>query len=112
MGLQQFEKEYQINILGGYTGSGKTEALHVIAKKQKPVIDLEKLASHKGSAFGGLGQPPQPSQEMFENLLARELKMTVDKMADHTRCGQRSHLSTVIFHLPSGSKMRASVLVK
>jgi tRNA 2-selenouridine synthase len=76
--LQQFEKEYQINILGGYTGSGKTEALHVISKKQKPVVDLEKLASHKGSAFGSMGQPPQPSQEMFENLLARELKMTED----------------------------------
>ncbi|MEO8171934.1 MAG: tRNA 2-selenouridine(34) synthase MnmH, partial [Sediminibacterium sp.] len=69
--LQQFEKEYQLNMVGGYTGSGKTEALHVIAKKQQPVIDLENLASHKGSAFGGFGQPPQPSQEMFENLLAR-----------------------------------------
>ena len=77
--LQQFEKEYPINIVGGYTGSGKTEALHAIAKKQQPVIDLEKLASHKGSAFGNLGQPQQPSQEMFENLLARELKMTVDR---------------------------------
>lgn len=77
--LQQFEKEYPINIVGGYTGSGKTETLHAIAKKQQSIIDLEKLANHKGSAFGGLGQPPQPSQEMFENLLARELKMTVDR---------------------------------
>src|SRR5258705_5125928 len=50
--LQQFEKEYPINILGGYTGSGKTEVLQTIAKKQQPVIDLEKLANHKGSAFG------------------------------------------------------------
>ena len=38
------------------------------------VIDLENLARHKGSAFGAIGQSiPQPSQEMFENLLAREL---------------------------------------
>lgn len=77
--LQQFEKEYPINILGGYTGSGKTEALHAIAKKQQPVIDLEKLAGHKGSAFGNLGLSQQPSQEMFENLLAGELKMTIDR---------------------------------
>ncbi|MES2327978.1 MAG: tRNA 2-selenouridine(34) synthase MnmH [Bacteroidota bacterium] len=77
--LLQFEKEYPINILGGYTGSGKTETLHAIAKKRQPVIDLEKIASHKGSAFGNLGQPPQPSQEMFENLLAGELKVTVDR---------------------------------
>jgi tRNA 2-selenouridine synthase len=76
--LQQFEKEYAINIVGGYTGSGKTEALHAIAKKQIPIIDLEKLASHKGSAFGNLGQAPQPSQEMFENLLAIALNKTVD----------------------------------
>ncbi|MDB5210033.1 MAG: tRNA 2-selenouridine(34) synthase MnmH [Sediminibacterium sp.] len=73
--LQQFEKEYPINILGGYTGSGKTEALHAITKKRQPAIDLEKIAGHKGSAFGNLGQLPQPSQEMFENLLARELSV-------------------------------------
>jgi tRNA 2-selenouridine synthase len=78
--LQQFEKEYSsIHIVGGYTGSGKTEALHALAKKDQAIIDLEKLASHKGSAFGSLGQPAQPSQEMFENLLADELKMIVDR---------------------------------
>ena len=77
--LQQFTKEYPINILGGFTGSGKTEVLHVLAKKGNCVIDLEKLASHKGSAFGALGQPAQPSQEMFENFLAVELKMIVDR---------------------------------
>ena len=71
--LQQFEKEHQINILGGYTGSGKTEILKEMQRQDKPVIDLEKLACHKGSAFGDLGEAPQPTQEMFENLLAIEL---------------------------------------
>ena len=42
-----------------------------------PVIDLENLANHKGSAFGALGEKPQPGQEMFENLLAQSL--TVDR---------------------------------
>lgn len=77
--LAQFEKSYPITILGGFTGSGKTEALQLLAKKNHPVIDLEKIASHKGSAFGNLGQPPQPSQEMFENLLAKELALICDK---------------------------------
>ncbi len=77
--LLQFEKEYPIRILGGFTGSGKTEALHALAKKQLPVIDLEQLAHHKGSAFGSMGQPKQPSQEMFENLLAGELKRVDDQ---------------------------------
>jgi len=34
------------------------------------------LANHKGSAFGSLGEKPQPTQEMFENLLAIELWKT------------------------------------
>ena len=71
--LEQFEKKYQFKILGGYTGSGKTIVLHELRKLNKSVVDLEALANHKGSAFGALGQDQQPSQEMFENLLALEL---------------------------------------
>jgi tRNA 2-selenouridine synthase len=71
--LQQFEKPYEFNILGGYTGSGKTEVIHALAQKKYPVIDLEGIAVHKGSAFGGLGNGAQPTQEMFENQLAIEL---------------------------------------
>jgi len=71
--LEQFEKDYPIQILGGYTGSGKTEVLKALAKKSECVIDLEGLAGHKGSAFGNMGLPAQPSQEMFENKLAQAL---------------------------------------
>ena len=71
--LQQFEKDYDIKILGGYTGSGKTALLHQLNKCGQPIIDLEGLASHKGSAFGAIGLPPQPSPEMFENMLALKL---------------------------------------
>ena len=71
--LAQFEKNYPLNVLGGYTGSGKTEILMGLKKRKIPVIDLEGLAGHRGSAFGNIGMPKQPSQEMFENLLALEL---------------------------------------
>ena len=70
---KQFESEYQLNILGGNTGSAKTKVLQLLAAKGETTIDLEGLASHKGSAFGKIGMAPQPSQEMFENLLAEEL---------------------------------------
>jgi tRNA 2-selenouridine synthase len=71
--LQQFEKPYQLKVLGGYTGSGKTDLLKVLQKQNELMIDLEGIAHHKGSAFGNLGEPAQPSQEMFENKLAMEL---------------------------------------
>jgi tRNA 2-selenouridine synthase len=59
--------------LGGFTGSGKTETLQSLKALGQPIIDLEGLAHHKGSTFGNLGQPVQPSQEQFENLLAQSL---------------------------------------
>ena len=60
-------------ILGGLTGSGKTELLKYIQEKGKQVIDLEGIACHKGSAFGSIGQPPQPTSEHFANLLHKEI---------------------------------------
>jgi tRNA 2-selenouridine synthase len=80
---QQFEKEYSLNILGGYTGSGKTLVLKELKRMGKAVIDLEGLANHKGSAFGALGEAPQPSQEMFENLLAGELSLVSNKFPEN-----------------------------
>ncbi len=59
-----------LRIVGGKTGSGKTLILHELKQLNQYVIDLEELASHKGSVFGGLGQKEQPSVEMFENKLA------------------------------------------
>jgi len=70
---KQFERQLSVKILSGKTGSGKTEILYLLKEKGIQIIDLEGLASHKGSAFGGLGLPPQPSTEMFENYLALEL---------------------------------------
>ena len=75
--LKQFEKEYALKILGGYTGSGKTPLLKELEKNNNAVVDLEGLANHKGSAFGAIGEEPQPSQEMFENLLAFKLFIQV-----------------------------------
>lgn len=71
--LNQFVKEYPIKVLGGFTGSGKTEILHALQQRNITIIDLEGLANHKGSAFGAIGQTVQPSQEMFENKLATVL---------------------------------------
>jgi tRNA 2-selenouridine synthase len=78
--LEQIGKQYKLIIMGGRTGTGKTAVLHELKAMGEQVIDLEQLASHKGSAFGALGQAPQPSTEHFENLLAHEfVKLSPDK---------------------------------
>jgi len=71
--IEQFNLDYHFAIVGGYTGSAKTEIIQSLKIKGEQIIDLEGLANHKGSAFGAIGMPPQPSQEMFENLLATQL---------------------------------------
>jgi tRNA 2-selenouridine synthase len=71
--LQQMELDYHFKIVGGFTGTAKTDLLHKLSEEKFPVIDLEGLASHKGSALGGIGMPAQPSQEHFENKLAVHL---------------------------------------
>jgi tRNA 2-selenouridine synthase len=72
--LDTFKQSFHFNIIGGYTGSGKTETLKALQEKGAAVIDLEGLANHKGSAFGNIGMPKQPTQEMFENRLGCELR--------------------------------------
>lgn len=80
--LQQFNKQYALQILGGYTGSSKTETLQAIQKQGSVVVDLENLANHKGSAFGSLGMPNQPSTEMFENKLAMALRQAEQNLLE------------------------------
>jgi tRNA 2-selenouridine synthase len=58
--------------LGGMTGTGKTTILHALADRGEQILDLEKYANHRGSSYGNLGLPPQPSTEHFENLIAAE----------------------------------------
>lgn len=59
-----------LRVLGGRTGSGKTAMLHALRREGEQILDLEGLAEHMGSAFGRVGQSkPQPSNEMFENLV-------------------------------------------
>jgi len=65
----QFEEAMKIRVLGGRTGSGKTDILFQMEVLGEQIIDLEGLANHKGSAFGALGEHPQPSTEQFENNL-------------------------------------------
>lgn len=71
---QSFAAPLPLIVLGGKTGSAKTAILQALQQQGEQIIDLEKLANHKGSAFGQLGEDPQPSSEYFENLLFEKIQ--------------------------------------
>lgn len=75
--LESFHLPFRFNIIGGYTGSGKSQILRALEKRGEQVIDLEDLARHKGSVFGGLMMPPQPTTEQFQNDLFEKI-LTLD----------------------------------
>ena len=72
--LDYFDQPFNFKVLGGYTGTGKTEILLFLEKKGQQVVDLEGLANHRGSAFGGIDLPPQSTTEQFENNLFLKLQ--------------------------------------
>jgi tRNA 2-selenouridine synthase len=65
------QRPYNLVLLGGMTGAGKTEVLHQLPESS--VIDLEGFAHHRGSAFGRHVNETQHSQQTFENLLGLKL---------------------------------------
>jgi len=66
--LEVSAHEVNAIVLGGRTGVGKT----VLLRQLEPMVDLEQLAWHRGSAFGPHATP-QPRQIAFENALSIEL---------------------------------------
>ena len=71
--LDSFSKKWNIVVIGGKTGTGKTRLLSLLEKNKYQTIDLEGFACHRGSTFGGLGMKKQPTNEQFENIIAEKL---------------------------------------
>jgi tRNA 2-selenouridine synthase len=77
LAFESFKTPLKFVVIGGSTGSGKTEILNALAEAGEQIIDLEGLAHHRGSVFGGLMQPPQPTTEQFQNDLFEKI-LTLD----------------------------------
>ncbi|AKD53573.1 tRNA 2-selenouridine(34) synthase MnmH [Spirosoma radiotolerans] len=75
--LASFARPLNLIIIGGKTGSGKTDILKELARQGEQIMDLEGLANHKGSSYGAIGQLAQPATEQFENKLFHTL-LTLD----------------------------------
>ena len=61
-------------VLGGMTGTAKTDVIHALADQKERTLDLEGMARHFGSSFGNLDAHPQPTTEQFSNDLAWALR--------------------------------------
>ncbi len=107
--LDFMAKPLQLYILTGYTGSGKTELLLKMKAKGEQVIDLEGLASHKGSVFGGMGQTEQPSSEQFQNELYQQLSR-MDPLRPIWLEDESISLGNVFIPLPLWHQLRKAPL--
>jgi tRNA 2-selenouridine synthase len=67
--LEALPARFSFRVVCGATGSGKSRLLEALAAHGAQVLDLERLASHRGSLLGGLPGEPQPSQKMFDSLV-------------------------------------------
>lgn len=72
--LASLSPRFEYRVLSGMTGCGKTRLLHALERECNQVLDLEGLASHRGSLLGALPGDPQPSQKMFDSLLLDRLR--------------------------------------
>jgi len=72
--LERIPERFDLRVIHGPTGSGKSRLLAALARAGAQVLDLEELAAHRGSVLGNLPDRPQPTQKWFESLLLHQLR--------------------------------------
>lgn len=63
--------KFRYIVVSGPTGCGKTRLLTALQEAGAQVLDLEGLATHRGSIIGAVPGKKQPTQKMFDSLLLR-----------------------------------------
>lgn len=110
-GREQLKTPAPVIILGGYTGSGKTDILKALADQGEQVLDLEGLAHHKGSAFGAMGHQEQPPGEQFENHVFEQwMRLDLNRpvwIEDESKMIGKNGIPDELFH-----SMRAAPVLK
>ncbi|WP_322058452.1 tRNA 2-selenouridine(34) synthase MnmH [Paraburkholderia sp. J63] len=71
--LESRPRQFSYVVLSGPTGCGKTRLLEQLAIEGAQVLDLEAIASHRGSIIGAIPGVPQPTQKYFDSLLLQRL---------------------------------------
>jgi tRNA 2-selenouridine synthase len=92
--LYDEEIPLRLVLIDGCTGCGKTAVIQRLPALGVQVIDLEAIADHRGSLFGGYADRKQPSQKMFESRLlsaieALDLTKPIVVEAESSKVGAR-----------------------
>lgn len=109
--LEEVPSHLLMNVLSGPTGCGKTRLLLALREAGAQVLDLEALASHRGSIIGAIPGQAQPSQKFFDSLLLAEIsRFDLTKQvwieSESKRIG-RVQLPTALFHRMHGGNLFA-----
>lgn len=72
--LAELPTRFRYNVLSGPTGCGKTRLLYALREAGAQVLDLEEIATHRGSVIGALPGKTQPTQKYFDSLILQELQ--------------------------------------
>ena len=109
--LEALPAKFDFRVISGSTGSGKSRLLHALAEKGAQVLDLEKLAQHRGSLLGDLPDQPQPTQKTFETRLWDTLRaFTPDRPvyieAESRKIGALSVPNVLLDHMRASSCVR------
>ncbi|MGM0369575.1 MAG: tRNA 2-selenouridine(34) synthase MnmH [Bacillota bacterium] len=76
--LEDYDLQSRLLVIHGFTGTGKTDLLYKLEENNIPIIDLEGLANHRGSAFGSIGLGEPTNQKQFDSLLLEKLEKISD----------------------------------
>jgi tRNA 2-selenouridine synthase len=92
--LYEEEIPFNLVLIDGQTGCGKTAVLQRLLDLGIQTIDLEGIAEHRGSLFGGFSDRRQPSQKLFESRLlaaieALDLSQPIAVEAESSKVGVR-----------------------
>ena len=98
-------------VIEGHTGTGKTEILQWFKTSGEQIIDLEGLANHKGSVFGGIGQLPQPTTQQFQNDLLDEI-LDFDKSKNVWIEGESQSVGRVFLPVPLWDSMNTAKCIE
>jgi tRNA 2-selenouridine synthase len=112
--LDELPGELRFRVLCGATGSGKSRVLEALAARGAQVLDLERLACHRGSLLGDLPGEPQPSQKMFDSQVWDALRgfdpaRPVHVEAESKKIGQLQVPAALLERMRAGECLRLEV---